>query len=108
MPNIQHSVPMVGSWYDSENFQESFMVIDYDNSDFIGIQYKDGEIYKVDCDTWDAFHPHEIAEPEDATAPYGLESDNDDDIVKLLNEIEEQEDLANHQRHIDSDESDWQ
>lgn len=105
MSTIQHSVPIVGNWYDAKNFQESFMVIDCDQRDSIEIQYKDGELDRMDFDTWDAFNPHEVTEPEDATAPFGLE--HEEDMVKLLNAIENQQDLAEHQRHIDSDESDW-
>ncbi len=48
MSNIQHSVPTVGNWYDSENFQESFIVIDCDKNDGIEIQYKDGELDKIE------------------------------------------------------------
>lgn len=104
MPNIYHSVPTVGNWYDSANFQESFMVIDCDRVDGIEIQYRDGEIDTIDFDTWDTFHPHEIAEPEDANAPYGLTND-EDDMIKLLNDIEDQEDLEEHLRYLDRDES---
>jgi hypothetical protein len=106
MSNIHHSVPTVGNWYDSANFHESFVVIDCDQDDCIEIQYKDGEIDKIDFDVWYTFNPHEIAEPEDAAAAYGLE--HDEDIVKLLNEIEGQDDLEEHLRNLDHDESDWQ
>jgi hypothetical protein len=107
MSNIHHSVPKVGNWYDSANFHESFVVIDCDPEDYIEIQYKDGEIDKIDFDVWYAFNPHEIAEPEEPLAPYGLEQ-HDDDIISLLNEIEGQDDLEEHLRNLDHDESDWQ
>ncbi len=102
MSNIHHSVPTVGNWYNSANFHESFVVIDCDPDDCIEIQYKDGEIDKIDLDVWDAIHAHEIAEPEYA-AVYGLEYD--EDMVKLLNDIEGQEDLEEHLRNLDHDES---
>lgn len=103
---MHHSLPpIVGNWYDSKNLAESFVVVDCDKEDMIEIQYLDGQIDKLDYESWDALLAEEIPEPEDATAPYGVE--HDDDIISLLNEIEEQKDLEEHLHNIDRDESDW-
>lgn len=98
--------PTVGSWYDSQRLPESFMVVDCDHDDYVEIQYLDGELDKIDFEAWDAIHPIEVPEPEDATAPYGVAHD-DEDILRLLNEIEDQHDLDEHLHHIDKDEESW-
>lgn len=101
----QHIEPTVGVWYDSKDFPECFRVVACDNQhDTVEIQYFDGDIEEVDHETWDALNPHEIAEPEDATAPYEMERE---DILDLLNEIENSEDLETHLRHLDGDDSAW-
>lgn len=99
-----HSEPQVGHWYDSSNFPECFMVVDCDKEDYIEVQYLDGELDKIDYETWDTLNPEEVAEPEDANAAYGLE--REDDMVKLLNEIEGQTDLEEHLRHIEREDGD--
>jgi len=94
--------PIVGEWYDSKDFYECFKVIDCDESkNSVEIQYFDGDIEEIDYETWVASHPHEISEPEDASAPYELERE---DMLNLLNEIEGQEDLEDYLRQIDLDE----
>lgn len=105
MSNIHHSLPAVGNWYNSANFHESFVVIDCDKDDCIEIQYRDGEIDKLDFDAWYTFNPQEISEPEDDATVYGLEQD--EDVIKLLSDIEGQVDLEEHLRNLDHDESDW-
>ena len=93
--------PTVGNWYDSKDFYECFKVVDVDEkSSSVEIQYFDGDIEEIDYEVWLASHPHEISEPEDASAPYELEHE---DMLNLLNEIENQEDLEDHLRHIDLD-----
>jgi hypothetical protein len=99
-----HLKPSVGSWYEAIGASDSFAVVNYDKND-IQIQYSDGELAEIDYDTWDELDPEQIAEPDDATAPYGLE--HDEDIIKLLNEIEEQGDLDEHLHNLDRDETDW-
>lgn len=106
-----HTDPIPGNWYDSKDFPECFTVVDceyddFEHTDYVDIQYLHGELDRMDIDTWDALDPEEIAEPEDATAPYEVE--HDQDIVKLLKEIEDQQDLDEHIRNIDSDEEEWQ
>lgn len=101
-----HTEPIIGNWYDSKSFPESFVVVDCDQDEYVEIQYLHGELDKIDYDAWDALAAEEIPEPEDATAPYGVE--HDEDITKLLNEIEEQKDLDEHMRFIDRDEESWE
>lgn len=100
-----HSEPIIGNWYDVKSFNECFTVVDYDDHDYVEIQYLDGELDRIDSDTWDALNPEEIPEPEDATAPYGVV--HDQDVVELLKEIEDQDDIEGHIRHVDSDEEEW-
>lgn len=103
----QHIDPAVGNWYDAKSFPECFKVVAFDTQQaLVEIQYLHGEIAEVDVDTWDAMHPHEIAEPEDIGAPYELERE---DLMELLNEIELQDDatLDDHLRYLDLDNSDW-
>src|SRR5690349_5706901 len=97
--------PIIGTWYDSKNVAASFQVVD-DDEDYVEIQYLDGELDKIDHETWEALDPDEIPEPEDATAPFGVE--HDQDIVKLLKEIEDQEDLGEYFHNIDRDEEEWE
>lgn len=99
----QESVPepYVGGWYDSKDFYECFKVVDCDETkNSVEIQYFDGDIEELDYETWFASHPHEIPQPEDASAPYELEHE---DVLNLLNEIENQENLDDHLRHLDLD-----
>jgi len=94
--------PAIGNWYDSKDFYECFKVIDCDEGkNSVEIQYFDGDIEQIDYETWIASHPHEIAEPEDASAPYEMEHE---DVLNLLNDIENSEDLETHLRHLDLDE----
>lgn len=101
-----HSEPEIGHWYDAADFPDCFSVVDIDRDEAVEIQYLDGELDKLDMDTWHQIDPEEIPEPEDATAPYGVE--HDQDVVKLLREIEDQKDLDEHIHNIDSDEEEWQ
>lgn len=101
----KHVEPIIGQWYDSKSFPESFAVIDLDKNDYIEIQYLDGELDRIDTESWDSMHPQEISEPEDPMAPYGLEQDQD--VVSLLNEIEEQNDLEEHLHNLNIDEDSW-
>jgi len=98
--------PSIGHWYDSEDASECFKVVAYDKSDYVGIQYFDGEIEALDLDTWSTLHPHEIPEPEDASAAFEIPHE---DIMEMLNEIEHYDDeaLEDHLRHIDDEESYW-
>jgi hypothetical protein len=101
----QKEEPLIGSWYDSKDFPECFRVVAYDNPhDAVEIQYFDGEIEEIDYETWQQLNPYEIPEPEDASAPFEMERE---DILDMLNEIENDEDLASHLRHIDDEESSW-
>lgn len=101
-----HTEPIIGNWYDSKDLAESFVILECDdNHDYVEIQYLDGELDKLDYDNWDSLHAEEIPEPEDATAPYGIV--HEDDVLKLLSEIEEQKDLDEHLRFIDRDEERW-
>lgn len=101
----RHEEPLIGTWYDSKDFPECFRVVACDNKhEAVEIQYFDGEIEEIDYDTWQALSPHEIPEPEDATAAYEMERE---DILELLNELEREEDLETHLRHLDDEESDW-
>lgn len=104
--NQQHfTQPDVGNWYDSKDFPECFRVVAFDDKQHtIEIQYFDGEVEELDYDTWAALHPHEIAEPEDASSAYEMDRE---DILDLLNEIDNQESLEDHLRHIDLDDSRW-
>jgi len=107
MNEIYQATPEVGNWYDSKDFPECFKVVAYDDKqDLIEIQYFDGEIAEVDHDSWTASHPHEIPEPEDASAPFELDHD---EILELINEIELSNDktLSDHLRHIDDEDSNW-
>lgn len=105
MNQQQHVEPTIGYWYDAKNYSETFRVVAFDTEhDAVEIQYFDGEIEEMDFDTWHAINPHEIAEPEEAMAPYEMERE---DILDLLNQIETEEDLETHIRHLDEDESSW-
>lgn len=96
MSQAQHVNPDIDHWYDSGNFPECFKVVAYDEAQhLIEIQYFDGEIAELDEEAWFALHPHEIAEPEDAEAPYEVDR-----------EYTEQ-DLNNFMKGLDSDDSDW-
>ncbi len=101
----KHIDPIIDSWYDSKGFPECFKVIDFDEDDYVEIQYLDGELDKLDFETWDALHPEEIAIPEDPDAPYQL--DKEADVLSLLNEVEEQADLEEHLHNLDTDDETW-
>lgn len=105
MRGSEHVEPEIGSWYDSKNVPESFVVLD-EGDDYIQIQYLDGELDRIDYDSWDAMHMRPVAEPEDATAGYEMEHE---DMLNLLNDLEESQDveLEDHLRYIDSDDSEW-
>ncbi len=92
-----HARPSVGNWYDSMNMPECFMVIGCDKNDFIQIQYQDGEIDRIDYDTWYILDPEAIPEPEDAGAPFG-DIDPED----------EEDDLDYYLRHIDDGDTNLQ
>ncbi len=101
----QHVEPIIDNWYDSKDFPECFKVVGFDDQqDFVQIQYFDGEIEELEYDNWQALHPHEIPEPEDATAAYEMERE---DILELNNEIELDDDLEVHIRFIEEQENDW-
>lgn len=104
MSHFPHVTPTIGTWYNSKSFPESFAVIGYDkdDDDYIEIQYHDGELDRLDPEEWYASNPHEIAEPED-TAPFDV--DHDEDMLKLLSQIETQQDLEEHLHHLDSEDS---
>jgi hypothetical protein len=102
-----HTAPEVGYWYDSNEFPECFKVVALDDKQaLIEIQYFDGEVAELDFDAWQASHPHEIPEPEDASAPYELDHE---EMMDLLNEVDIGSDrtLNDHLRHIDDEESHW-
>lgn len=101
MSNFPHVEPVIGHWYHAKIFPESFVVISQDEDDYIEVQYHDGEIDRIDPEEWNAVHPHEIAEPEDA-APF--DENYEADMLNLLNQIESQEDLEEHLHHLDRDE----
>lgn len=101
----QHVEPVVDVWYDSKDFPECFRVVGFDNrEDSVRIQYFDGEIEELEYETWLALHPHEIPEPEDATAAYEMERE---DVLELLNEIENEQDLESHMRYIEDEDGHW-
>lgn len=104
MSTPRYEEPSIGTWYDSKDFPECFRVVAYDRQNNVEIQYYDGEIEEIEFETWEALHPHEIAEPEDAMAPYEMERE---DMLELLNQIESEENLEDHIRHIEEDESHW-
>lgn len=100
-----HVEPIIGSWYEARNLPASFSVVDCDRDGNVEIQYIDGEIDQIDRESWDSIAIEEIAEPEDAAAPYGL--DHDENVSNLLNEMEEQSDLDEKLHNVNHDEDTW-
>ncbi len=105
MGGSEHVEPEIGNWYNSKQVHDAFVVLD-EGDDYIQIQYLDGELDRIDYDSWDALHMEPVAEPDDVAAGYEMERE---DILNLLNEIEEipDQDLEDHLRYIDSDDSEW-
>lgn len=105
MNKHHHKDPIVGNWYSSKQMQEIFVIVDYDPKDVIEIQYLDGELDKIEFEAWNDLHAHEIPEPEDERAPFGIEHDYD--VRNILSNAEGQEDIENYGHPPDKDETEW-
>lgn len=101
MANVHKTDPQIGHWYDSRDVPEAFLVIDTESNELIQIQYQDGELDKIDYETWATLHPEEIPEPEDASAPFELDKE---DLLNMMNDLDNDPDfggLESHLRNLD-------
>lgn len=67
--------PIIGTWYQDQGSGQKFEVVAMDG-DSIELQHIDGEIEELDLDSWLERPIGRIAPPEDWTAPYELEGDD--------------------------------
>lgn len=72
MPRIK---PVVGTWYQDQESGQKFEVVALDD-DYIELQHIDGEIEELDLDSWLERPIGRIAPPEDWTAPFEVEGDD--------------------------------
>lgn len=100
----QYIEPTIGNWYYSKLLPESFMVVDADNEDYIEVQYQDGELDKVDIDSWKMMAPISIEEPEDEIYPLDVDEDTSDvfDETGLSTTLKQQ-----HLRDLDGSSDSW-
>ncbi len=106
MGNLHKIEPEIGHWYDSKDAPEAFIVIDTETNELIQIQYQDGELDKIDYETWATLRPEEIAEPDNAAAAFELDKE---DLLNLMNDMDNEADfdgLESHLRNLD-DIDDW-
>jgi hypothetical protein len=70
--------PIPGEWYENIETHQTFRVIDVDEtSDFIEIQYADGDIGELDRTAWEELDLEWIQPPENWTMPYdAIEQDD--------------------------------
>lgn len=90
--------PKINSWYECQNFENSFKVIALDEqADYIEIQLFSGEIEELELEDWHDLSPTEIDEPSDWPDNY---ENNIYHSLKI-------EDWNNTISYRDSSEFDW-
>lgn len=68
-----HEKPIVGCWYQDQEFLSTFEVVASDDKDAcVEIQYFAGEIEELDLETWYELDLRAIPAPEDWSGPYEL------------------------------------
>lgn len=76
--------PAVGSWYE-DNLGHTFCIVAYDEQESsIDIQYYNGDIEDIDTETWSYLETRQISTPEDWTAPYDMNDQDQLDNNDLL------------------------